>query len=140
MDDSADVTKPKKNRFFKYRREEAVDDSADVTKPKKNPSLDGPDIQVQHIRKVALKNNYFEVGINKQSKVVSFKCENCQIDIFYFFGLVRIHLYHPVVGETQVFRQIETLEDLSNIFKSHRSHTSDYVGKVTAKYLESIID
>jgi len=84
-------------------------------------------LSLKDIRSIARDNGYEEIGLNENSRLISFRggpSKSTRINIYYTTGTVGTCLNHPKRGKTQLFRRnISSLDQLGVIFSNPRVHT-----------------
>ena len=81
-------------------------------------------LNINDIESIATQAGFNKIGINTTSRVISFRTEDCRINVYYTTGtVVGTSLYHKIIGKSQLFRRNVSISELKQIFQNPRIHT-----------------
>lgn len=76
-----------------------------------------------NIRFLARANNWEEIDLQEQNRMISFSRDGVRMNIYYSTMTVGTAMMHPTKKNTQLFRKHVQLSELDKLFKNPRQHT-----------------
>lgn len=79
--------------------------------------------EIECIRDLAAENGWIEIDHQEHIYMVSFKKDDCRVNVYYSKMTVSTAMNHPKKGRTQLFRRNVSSEGLKAILQNPRAHT-----------------